>query len=114
MSFYKTTGASLKEVQDEDLLYASPNAAAESIKPKIYEEDRNQIFFIRSSRLLGDKYRGRNTYFTIKPECDCHNCLFSANGISCALNLKILKKYTEYYPWYFCIIENVHFEEYKI
>ena len=126
MSFYKSIGASFKEVQDGDLLCTSHTdinggyLADEILKPKIYKENRNQIFFIRSCRFLGDKYRGGNVYFTIKPECDCSHCLFNANGSkSCALKTKEDRKqfydYTrpliEQYP---CILENVHFEEYKM
>lgn len=128
MSFYKSTGASFKEVQDGDLLCTSPTedqshyATAEIfefIKPEIFRENRNQIFFIRSSRFLGDKYRGRNIYFTIKPDCNCRNCLFrySSQVLSCALRLKegreqdYTRSFNEQYP---CIIENVHFEEYKM
>lgn len=124
MSFYKSIGASFKEVQDGDLLCTSHTdinggyLADEILKPEIYKESRKQIFFIRSSRFLGDKYRGGNVYFTIEPECDCSRCMFSVNGNkSCALRTKEDRFYDytrpliEQYP---CIIENVHFEEYKM
>ena len=72
MSFYKTTGASLKEVQDGDLLcdsssniYSYRTAVTEPIKPKIFKENRNQIFFIRSSRFLGDKYLEEEMYILL-------------------------------------------------
>lgn len=135
MSFYKSVGASLKEVQDGDFLCTFPISthrghhaadAIKYIKPEILRENRNQIFFIRSSRILGDKFRGRNTYFTIKPGCDCHNCIFRVNSMSCALRLKerrewiysksLIEQYTKHDviiedP---CMFESVHFEECKM
>lgn len=132
MSFYKSIGASFKEVQDGDLLCTSHTdinggyLADEILKPEILRENRNQIFFIRSSRLLGDKFRGRNIYFTIKPESDCYNCIFRVNGMTCALKSKesreqiYSKSLIEQYakqdviivdP---CTLENTHFEEYKM
>ena len=135
MGFYKSVGASLKEVQDGDFLCTFPisifrshhaTGAVELVKPEILRENRNQIFFIRSSRLLGDKFRGRNIYFTIKPESDCYNCIFRVNGMTCALKSKesreqiYYKSLIEQYakqdviivdP---CTFENVHFDEYKM
>ena len=137
MGFYKSVGASLKEVQDGDFLCTFPisifrshhaTGAVELVKPEILRENRNQIFFIRSSRLLGDKFRGRNIYFTIKPESDCYNCIFRGSSNQRIIDVKTKESREQIYSKSLieqyakqdviiedpCTLENVHFEEYKM
>lgn len=136
MSFYKTIKATPKEVTDRDLFNINISPSEEEkvyIKktyPRILDENRDQIFFIHSCRILGDKFRGKNTYFTIKSERDCHNCLFgtsldphrvacilrSGTGIENVFSKSLLTRFKNESISVFpaCMFENIHFEECKI